>query len=339
MTTKEQIKNYIKKQKQTTIQDLSNQLNISRQAVHKHIKELVNIGFIEKIGTTKAAYYRISDGQATVENKLRKTFLVDGLEEHSTFEYFSTLLNFKSYLNKNSFDILNYIFTEILNNAIDHSESEKCTVEVIMQKLDCEVKIKDFGIGIFYSIYSKFKLDNEHDAIGELIKGKTTTFKERHSGEGIFFSSKAAKIISFRSHKINLNFDNVKNDIFVEQRKFIKGTEVNFNISRFSKTKLNSYFSKFAPEEYEYRFDKTKVQVKLFEKQFISRSEAKRLLAGLDKFKEIILDFSGVKSIGQGFADEIFRIYKKNNPDILIKTENTEPEIEQMIKHVVDNKY
>jgi hypothetical protein len=61
------------------------------------------------------------------------------------------------------------------------------------------------------------------------------------------------------------------------------------------------------------------------------------LLSGLDKFKEVILDFKGVRSIGQGFADEVFRVFKTQHPEITMKVENVSPSLEPMIQHVVDN--
>ena len=102
---------------------------------------------------------------------------------------------------------------------------------------------------------------------------------------------------------------------------------------------LDEIFSHFAPEEFDYRFDRTKALVKLFYQDYVSRSEAKRLLYGLDKFKEIILDFKGVKSIGQGFADEVFRVFKIAHPDKVIKIENLNPSLKPIIDHVVDNKF
>ena len=72
---------------------------------------------------------------------------------------------------------------------------------------------------LFQSIFKKFDLPDENAAVGELIKGKTTTMAEKHSGEGIFFTSKAADQLSLRSHKINLIFDNSKKDVFVEQKR------------------------------------------------------------------------------------------------------------------------
>jgi len=81
---------------------------------------------------------------------------------------------------------------------------------------------------------------------------------------------------------------------------------VKLQIGRNSKKNLSTIFNQFAPEEYEYSFQRTKVHVKLYLPSFVSRSEARRLLTGLEKFSEIILDFKDVTKIGQGFADEIF---------------------------------
>jgi len=48
---------------------------------------------------------------------------------------------------------------------------------------------------------------------------------------------------------------------------------------------------------------------------FVSRSEARRLLTGLGKFDEIQLDFEKVEAVGQGFVDEIFRVWALDNLD------------------------
>ncbi|MCI0617133.1 STAS-like domain-containing protein, partial [bacterium] len=105
---------------------------------------------------------------------------------------------------------------------------------------------------------------------------------------------------------------------------------------RQSKKKLNLIFAEYAPEEFEYQFERTRVLVKLFKTDFISRSEARRLLQGLDQFREVVLDFSGVKSLGQGFVDEIFRVFQKSHPEIKIKIENVRPNLVPLIRHVVD---
>ena len=338
MNTKNEIIEYLKQHKTATGKELCTFLGISRQALNKHLKELINNSIIVKIGNTKNVIYESTSpsSKKKISKKIlyKKEYKLQGLEEDEIFNKLALILNLKKNMNERSLNIIQYAFTEILNNAIEHSKSDRCVVEILLDQYNFEFTIRDFGIGVFYSIYEKFNLYDENAAVGELIKGKTTTMKERHSGEGIFFTSKSADIMQLRSHNINLAFDNKKKDIFLQEKKSIKGTEVQFTISKNSKRKLGDIFSNFAPEEFEYRFDRTKVAVKLFQTTYVSRSEAKRLLFGLNEFKEILLDFKGVKSIGQGFADEIFRIFKNNFPNIAIKTENVSNVLKPMIKHV-----
>ncbi len=69
--------------------------------------------------------------------------------------------------------------------------------------------------------------------------------------------------------------------------------------------------------------------------QLISRSQAKRLVARIDQFQEVILDFKGITSIGQAFADEVFRIYRREHPNVHIYPINFTPEVIGMIKRVI----
>jgi hypothetical protein len=122
--------------------------------------------------------------------------------------------------------------------------------------------------------------------------------------------------------------------VFVSNPRFLKGTVVSFAIQRDSRRLLDKVFGEFAPEEYDFRFQKTKMLVKLLQRDFVSRSEAKRLVANLEKFSEIVLDFRDVKSVGQGFADEVFRVFAGRHPATKIIVENASPAVDAMIRHV-----
>jgi DNA-binding transcriptional ArsR family regulator len=340
MKTDDLILRYLEKYKSVSGTEIARHLGISRQAVNKHLKQLVKQEMVRKAGTTKAAKYSPAYGKSmkTGLNKISKIYQLSDLSEDSVFLELDKLLRLEKNLRSNVFGIIRYTFTEMLNNAIDHSGSDRCLVEIRLGTYTIEIRIRDYGIGVYFSISRKFRLRDEFEAAGELLKGKTTTMKEQHSGEGIFFTSKAVDIASFRSHRLKLTFDNTRRDIFVEQDRFIKGTEVILQTAINSRRDLTEIFRHFAPEEYSYSFQRTRVHVRLYLHDFVSRSEARRILVGLDRFSEIILDFKDVRKIGQGFADEIFRVFPARHPDIVIKTENTAPVIRQMIKHVVDNK-
>lgn len=77
--------------------------------------------------------------------------------------------------------------------------------------------------------------------------------------------------------------------------------------------------------------------IKLLKPQYISRSEAKRLVVNLDKFREVELDFKHVSQLGQGFADEVFRIFANKNPQTSLSFSNANSSIEAMISHAINS--
>ena len=86
-------------------------------------------------------------------------------------------------------------------------------------------------------------------------------------------------------------------------------------------------------------FDKTIVPVRLANStDLVSRSQARRILSGLELFKEVILDFGDIEYIGQAFADEIFRVFVNMNPNTAIKTQNINTEVQNMINRAVNTK-
>jgi len=257
-----------------------------------------------------------------------------GLDESEVYEELATALNLRTVLRRNVEAILHYAFTEMLNNAIEHSKADRCRLDLRLDAGRVSFTIRDRGIGAFYSIASNLDLPDEQAALVELLKGKTTTMAGTHTGEGIFFTSKAADRLLLRSHRILVEWNGYRKDLFVSQRRYIKGTYVEFLLQRDARRRLEDVFEEFAPAEYDFRFQKTRVFVKLLKKDYISRSEAKRLLTNLEKFSEVTLDFRDVKTIGQGFADEVFRVFAKQHPGVKISAENTNAPIDAMLRHV-----
>ena len=77
------------------------------------------------------------------------------------------------------------------------------------------------------------------------------------------------------------------------------------------------------------------VQIKLFEDAAITRSGAREVLLGLDEFKSITLDFENVPTIGQAFADEIFRVFIQSHPEIKIKALNANKAVDFLIQRAI----
>jgi len=310
----------------------------SRTYISRIINSLVKEGKLVKSGSTAGAFYVLPENENLIQSEIiyKKLFLREGLEEHRVLDEINHMRIYLG-LKDNVRSIFNYAFSEMLNNAIEHSQSEKISVSVFKSKKELVFFIDDFGIGVFKNIKQKKNLNSELEAIQDLLKGKTTTAPQMHTGEGIFFTSKVASLFTLESFGLRLMIDNKIKDIFVSTKnKENKGTRVIFMISLDSKARLADIFRKYQTNQDTMAFDKTEIKIKLYAMGTIhvSRSQARRVLNGLNKFKTIVMDFDKVPVIGQGFADEIFRVYKYKHPEINIIPINMNEAVEFMIKRV-----
>jgi hypothetical protein len=228
-------------------------------------------------------------------------------------------------------DVVSYAFTEMLNNAIDHSKGTICSISFWANRKVWAFEIQDDGVGAFFNVMKGFGLASEIEAIAELSKGKQTTAPKGHSGEGIFFTSKAVDLFQLASHEIEWTVDNLRNDFAVGQDELREGTRVFCEVETNTEKTSVSIFEQFT---YDHKFVVTRPTVKLFEfgTEFVSRSEAKRLLRGLEKFEEVELDFQNVRSVGQGFVDEVFRVWAADNPSHKIIPLNMNPKVAFMVE-------
>lgn len=236
--------------------------------------------------------------------------------------------------------IWDYCFSEMMNNAIDHSNAN--TIKVIFRKsaFDTEIILQDDGIGIFQNIKEHFDFPSYEDVIAELFKGKLTTDSANHSGEGIFFTSRAldkfaaiANGVTFSHNKFEEIEENLDRDPIIKAFGG-QGTLIYMELSNRSQKTMKGILDRYA--DVEGGFTRTSIPVGNIFHNPVSRSQAKRLVNRFDQFLEVTLDFAGVENIGQGFADQIFRIYAGQHPEIKIKVENARDDVQRMIHHVTD---
>jgi len=289
---------------------------ISLPAVYKHIDRLVAENLIIK----KSGRFVLQSVRHVYVYRNDKSLSEDSIWEKDIKKHFTGIP-------EDVRRIWIYGFLEICNNAIEHSKGKKIRVIIEENKVFTTMSISDDGIGIFKNIKTKFKLPDEKDALLELAKGKRTTEKTRHSGQGIFFVSKAFDDFMIVSNGIN--FGSCAEKPNFSKLKF--STLVYMRLANNSNRKLKAVFDEFSTE-IPGDFDKTVVPIRLANSDdLMSRSQARRILSGLELFKEVILDFSDIEYIGQAFADEIFRVFLSMNPHTSIIAQNTNPEVQAMI--------
>lgn len=246
-------------------------------------------------------------------------------------------------------DIWSYAFMEMMNNALEHSRAKSICCRIKQDYLYTEISITDDGIGIFKNIcdclYERTgkKADN-HDAITELYKGKFSTNYEQHSGEGIFFTSKIMKEFAIWSDNAIFSTGCLEKNPLVQSHLIAYYTKLNhigtmvvMKLENETKRRLREVFDMFSSVDE--GFVKTMIPVKEIcpYGEPIARSQARRLLYRLEDFNTIEFDFQGVDFLGQGFADEIFRVFKNKYPDIELIPNNANESVLRMIKHVQAN--
>ena len=308
--------------------------NVTRTTVHRHLGRLLRDHKIVQSGRTRAASYHLSNSL----DKVLHFDIAHGLKEDQVWkDHFAEPL---SLFSESVFDICCYAFGEIFNNAIDHSEGSRITVTSKMEGKYLRLQILDNGIGIFRKIQSHLSLDTERESILHLSKGKLTTDPERHSGEGIFFTSRVVDFFLMRS--FDLIFQRENDDWTIDSSNEIyKGTLVAFTLNLHGIRTLGNIFRQYSTFEHKTetpRFDKTHILVelsKMEEDKFISRSQAKRILFSLEKFNAICFNFKGVKTVGQGFADEVFRVFQNQHPNIKIEYINANDNVKFMIERSI----
>lgn len=304
----------------------SERFDISLPAVYKHIDRLV----LENLLVKQGGRFVLQSKQFKYSYKNDKTLREDTVWEKDVKKHFAAVP-------KNVWHIWAYGFLEIFNNAIDHSNGKKINVVIDENRIFTAVSISDDGIGIFKNIMENFNLINEKDALLELAKGKRTTDKTRHSGQGIFFTSKIFDEFFITSNGINFVSDPAnKSQIKTGKAKF--STYVYMRLANNSSKILKNVFDEFSTE-IPGDFDKTIVPVHLANSDdLVSRSQARRLLSGLELFKEVVLDFRDIEYIGQAFADEVFRVFTNLNPNTSITAQNANTEIQYMINRARNTK-
>jgi hypothetical protein len=276
---------------------------------HRILSRLVDEGVLARSGAGRSVSYHESGGLPFVRLYPRAV-----IAEDRVWNEVSTDCHAVGAVPKPARSILQYAFTEILNNAIEHSRGSEIEVRFDGAKDGLAFTITDDGVGAFANLRKMLRLQSDLFALQELSKGKITTLPKGHTGEGVFFTSKAVRIFEMSSSGLRWIVDNVRGDMAVGASPVRRGTQVRVEVANKPKRALAEVFEEYTED---FVFNKTRVVIKLFTlgTRFISRSEARRVLSNLEKFRSVVLDFSGVEEIGQGFVDEIFRVWARSHPE------------------------
>lgn len=305
------------------------QFGVSRQAVHRYIGSLLDAGVLVAQGRTRDRRYELAFrvlGEFSIP-------LPTGPAEDIVWR--EAIAPHVADLPANVQSIWHYGFTEMFNNAIDHSGGTGVFVGLGQEGLKKCLLLRDDGEGIFRKIKRELALPDERSAMSELAKGKLTTDPDRHTGEGIFFTSRAFDEFSIASAGLYFSHEEERpRDLLWDLAAEESGTTVWMDQRDESSRTLKEVFDAYTTQDGEFEFSKTMVSLKLVRHEgetLVSRSQAKRLVTRFEQFREVVLDFSGIASVGQGFADEVFRVFAIEHPATRLIPVNMNEEVTRMV--------
>lgn len=342
---RESIKRYmlekIRQNDDKYISKTAENFDVSVTSVKRYIKECLCNGIIENCEKSGTGYSLVSTTKEF--SYIRK----DTILEDKVF--YCDILPYLDNLPAESKNIWAYAFMEMMNNALEHSMSEYIYCSLKKDYLYTEITVMDDGIGIFKNIRNTLtertgRQADYQDALIELYKGKFTSNSLCHSGEGIFFTSKIMREFAIWSDNAIFSSGCFEKNEFVQSHLIsyythVKkiGTMVVMKLENDTTRKLREVFDMYSSVDE--GFVKTMIPIKEVcpYGEPIARSQARRILYRLEEFKTVELDFLGVEFMGQGFADEVFRVFQNKYPDIELLPVNANETVLRMIKHVRAN--
>ncbi|HRE32174.1 MAG TPA: DUF4325 domain-containing protein [Candidatus Berkiella sp.] len=301
-------------------------LNVTRTTIHRHLNALIKQKKIIRSGTTKQAHYYLTSER---DRRFTLKIATELTEEDVWMKHLNS--EFKD-LSVHAQEILHYGFTEIFNNVLDHAFAKNVIVSLDWNDETAHLTVQDDGIGVFERLNLVFHFQDYRESLLHLTKGKLTTDPINHTGEGLFFTSRVFDNFCLIANGLRFFRNNQESDWTVESVSQEKGTKVIMELNTRIARKISDVFNKYTDD---FEFNKTDLLVNLSQlagERLISRSQAKRLFARLEPFTQVTLDFNHVLSVGQGFVDEVFRVYPSKNPQVKINYINANDDVIFMIK-------
>lgn len=309
----ERLRALVDRQGEVGNRDVVRALRVSPATSHRLLRALVLAGILERQGRGPAARYRL--------RRVRRRFTLAGLEEDRAWQRVAADIARVRPLREQEARSLRYAATEVINNAVEHSRGRVVRVTVAFEPAGITVvTVQDDGVGVFQRLCADFGFRSPHDAIVQLEKGKLTSDPARHSGEGLFFSSKAVARFRLESPGAAWIVDNLVQDSAVGTSDVRRGTRVVLTVAGIRTPRLEDVFRAHTDED-SLRFTRTRATIKLgaLGTGLVSRSEARRVVERLGEFTHATLDFSGVDVVGQGFCDEVFRVFARAHPEVTLE--------------------
>jgi anti-sigma regulatory factor (Ser/Thr protein kinase) len=297
---------------------VAREYGITRQAVNRHLQGLMEAGLVEAHGQTRAREYRLRP----LVTSTRRLNVTPVLTEDRMWD--ACLRPHLEGVPHNVRELCQYAFTELAGNALAHSRATRLVVAVRTTAADVEFGVNDNGIGIFSALSERLGHSDARESVLELAKGRLTTDPDHHRGGSMLLVSRLFDRFELQSGDHTFTFTSPDDRWEIRREPFtIHGTSVRVRTSFAGDRWLDRTLDEWTTPEGE--MTRAHLPVALMARPgegLMSRAQAKQLTRRLDECSEVFLDFRGVETIGRGFADEVFRVFRASHPGTALVTMN-----------------
>lgn len=303
---------------------------VTRRTASKALQRLVEMQWLVREGTRSRPRFRPGLLRQVVQR-----YPLAGLEEDIPWSRdFAPFFSLPHELHR----MAQHAFCELLNNAIDHSAGTQVTVSLRQTPSHLQLLVSDDGRGVFDKLHEAFALADPTLAMLELSKGKLTTQPERHTGRGLFFTSKLADVFDLHANEQAFQRREWDGGSWLPGRALKRqGTSVYAAFALDTTRTLGSVMRAWSADGASLVFERTVVPLRLISSPLVgldSRAQARRVAARLNEFRRADVDFSGVPHVGHGFADELFRVFAGQQPGFELVPVNMSPAVATMVDSI-----
>jgi anti-sigma regulatory factor (Ser/Thr protein kinase) len=311
-------------------QHLADRLGVSPATARRVLQRLVGLQWLRREGSLRKPVFRPGALRQVVQR-----YALAGLQEDRPWaEHFAPFFDLPDRVAR----LVQHAFTELLNNAIEHSGGSQVTVSMRQTPLQLQLLVSDDGRGIFDAIGETFQISDPAQAMLELAKGKLTTRPDGHSGRGLFFTSRLADVIDLHANNVAYQQRDWQREQWQTGRPACRqGSAVYVAICLDTERTLDEVLRRYSLDGAGYGFDRTVVPLKLVtgpQLALASRAQARRVAARLQRFRRVELDFDGLAEVGHGFADELLRVFHRQHPDVELVPVNMAPQVAALVHSV-----
>ena len=309
---------------------LADRFGVTRRTAQRALSRLAGLNWLLIDGDARHRCHRPG-----LLRQVVRRYPLAGLGEDTPWAHdFAPFFAFPAVVNR----MVQHSFCELVNNAIDHSGGSHVTVSLRQTTSQAQLLVSDDGRGLFARIAETFAIDDPRLAMLELSKGKLTSLPQRHSGQGLFFTSKLVDVLDLHANQVAFQQRGWDGRGWRTQHALKReGTSIYAAIALDTPRTLESVRKAYSLDGLGVGFERTVVPLRLITSDLAgleSRAQARRVGARLNEFRRAELDFNGVPDVGHAFADELFRVLAREQPALELVPVNMSGAVAAMLASV-----